>query len=300
MTYSIIARDAETGQMGVASQSQAFAVGSSVPWAAPGYGVIATQSMGEPMYGELGLDSLSSGLTAPEALTALRSVDPHPQRRQVGMLDGYGNLDVYTGEGCVAAAGHAVGDGCCALANMVAGPEVWEEMVAAYEQAEGPLARRLLAALHAAEAAGGDFRGRRSAAVTVVRARRTGRPWRDRVVDLRVDDADEPVQALDQLVTKSERYHLMVEAFELALNGAPSEAEGRLERMASDVREPIDDPDLCMWRAVVLALAGHEDEARDLVRSLERSAPSFVEALERMADAELLPDKAAIRRILPG
>jgi uncharacterized Ntn-hydrolase superfamily protein len=298
VTYSIIARDPATGQMGIATQSQAFAVGSSVPWALPGYGVIATQSMGEPMYGELGLDALRGGLTAPEALTALRAVDPHPERRQVAMLDGDGTIAVYTGDACIEAAGHATGEGCAALANMVVSSDVWLAMVAAYEEAEGSLALRLMAALHAAEAAGGDFRGRRSAAIVVVRAVRTGRPWRDQVVDLRVDDADDPVTALDALVTRSDRYHRMVEAFELALDGSIAQAEERLEQIGADEPEHEQEPDLCMWRALVLALAGREDEARDLVAALQRSAPPFVEALARMTDADLVPDPDVLRRVL--
>jgi uncharacterized Ntn-hydrolase superfamily protein len=300
MTYSIIARDPRTGQMGVATHSQAFAVGSSVPWALPGYGVIATQSMGEPMYGELGLDNLRGGLTATEALTALRSVDPHPERRQVAMLDGHGNIAAYTGEASVAEAGHLMGEGCCALANMVVSPEVWKAMVEAYETCEDDrLTTRLLAALHAAEEAGGDFRGQRSAAVVVVRAERTGRPWRDHVVDLRVDDHDAPVERLTQLVRTSNRYHLMVEAFEQALNGDPRGAERLLERVEAESGEHRKDPDLCMWRAVVLALAGREDDAARLVADLQRSAPSFVEALRRFPDAGLVPDPGPIERILP-
>jgi uncharacterized Ntn-hydrolase superfamily protein len=299
MTYSIIARDPDTGHMGIATQSQAFAVGSSVPWALPGYGVIATQSMGEPMYGELGLDSLRSGLTASEALTALRSVDPHPERRQVAMLDGRGNISVYTGEACIRAAGHATGEDCAALANMMASSTVWDVMVETYEQSSGSLARRLLTALHAAEDKGGDFRGRRSAAVVVVRAERTGRPWRDQVVDLRVDDADEPVSELDRLVTKNDRYHRMVAAFELALDGSPEEAEQRLESLEAQDDEVEHDPDLCMWRAVVLALADRTDEARALVAGLQRSSPQFVEALRRFAEVRLIGDPQIIEGILP-
>jgi uncharacterized Ntn-hydrolase superfamily protein len=300
MTYSIIARDPETGQMGVATQSQAFAVGSSVPWALPGYGVIATQSMGEPMYGELGLDSLRSGLTAHESLTALRAVDPHPERRQVAMLDGHGNLAAYTGDASIAEAGHELGDGCVGLANMVTSAGVWKGMVEAYETCQhDTLALRLLAALYAAEDAGGDFRGRRSAAVVVVRAQRTGRPWRDRIVDLRVDDAAEPVRRLDELVRTSNRYHRMVEAFERALNGDPQGAHEHLDAVPPPADEASADPDLCMWRAIVLALAGEEADAARLVEGLQRSAPQFVEALRRFPDAGLVPDPAPIERILP-
>ncbi len=299
VTYSIIARDPDTGEMGLASQSQAFAVGSSVPWAEPGHGVIATQSMGEPMYGQLGLDLLKGGLTAPEALAALRSIDPHPERRQVAMLDATGALDVYTGEACVAEAGHQVGDGCWAsLANLVASPRVWEAMIEGFEAATGSLAQRLMAALAAAEDAGGDLRGRRSAAVLVVRAERTGRPWRDQVVDLRVDDHPDPVAELTRLVAQSERYHHTVEAFEAALNGNARRGVELLEAVGpADVAA---DPDQAVWRAVVHALAGDDAEAGRIMGELDRRAPAFVEAARRFLDVGLLPEPDRFRRTLPG
>jgi uncharacterized Ntn-hydrolase superfamily protein len=297
MTYSIIARDPATGQMGVASQSQAFAVGSSVPWALPGHGVIATQSMGEPMYGELGLDALRSGLTASEALTALRSVDPFPERRQVAMADGHGNIDVYTGEACVPAAGHLLGDGCAALANMVVSAAVWEAMVTTYERADGTLAERLVAALQAAEAEGGDFRGRRSAALLVVRAERTGRPWRDQLVDLRVDDHADPVDELARGVARSARYHRTVEAFGLALEGGTDAALGRLEGLPE--ADPGEDPDIALWSAIVLALAGRTREAGALFDRIRDQAPAFVEAAHRFIEAGLLPDGAQLDEVLP-
>jgi uncharacterized Ntn-hydrolase superfamily protein len=297
VTYSIVARDPRTGEMGVATQTQALAVGASVPWAAPGYGVIATQSMGEPMYGELGLDMLRGGLTAPEVLTALRQVDPHPERRQVAMVDTDGGLDVYTGSGCVAEAGHRVREDCAALANLVASSAVWEDMVDAFEEAEGSLASRLLDALHAGEAAGGDFRGRRSAALLVVRAQRTGRPWRDQVVDLRVDDAEDPLGQLDVLLDRSQRYHRVVAALDLALAGRAEEACADLDRMAEE--DPGREPDLLMWRALAIGLAGREDAARAAVAELQQAAPEFVEALRRFGPAGLVPDPELLDRILP-
>jgi uncharacterized Ntn-hydrolase superfamily protein len=295
MTYSIIGRDPDSGAMGVATQSQAFAVGSSVPFANPGYGVIATQSMGEPMYGELGLDALQAGLTASEALEALRSVDPHPERRQVAMLDGYGNIDVYTGSACVPEAGHRTGECCAALANMMVSEDVWDAMVEAYEASEGRLADRLMRALHAAEDAGGDVRGTRSAAILVVRAERSGRPWRDHVVDLRVDDATEPLSALDDMVAHSDRYHRMVEAFEFSLEGRIDDA---LEELGSVEPQPEEDPDLALWRAVVLGKAGRIDDAKELVDRLHDEAPSFVETARRFRSVELV-DPDLLDRILP-
>jgi uncharacterized Ntn-hydrolase superfamily protein len=298
VTYSIVARDPRSGEMGVATQTQALAVGASVPWASPGYGVIATQSMGEPMYGELGLDMLRGGLTAPEVLAALRQVDPHPARRQVAMVDTGGEIAVYTGDGCVAEAGHRVADDCAALANMVASPAVWEDMVDAFEAARGPLASRLLEALHAAEAAGGDFRGRRSAALLVVRAERTGRPWQDQVVDLRIDDAEDPLGELDVLLDRSSRYHRVVAALDLAMSGRAEDACVDLDRMAEE--DPHREPDLLMWRALVIGLAGREDAARAAVAELQECAPPFVEALRRFGPAGLVPDPELLDRIIPA
>lgn len=296
MTFSIVARDPETGLMGVATQTQALAVGSSVPWAVPGYGVIATQSMGEPMYGELGLDLLRNGLKATEVLAALRTIDDRPERRQVAMVDVSGELAVYTGDECVAAAGHRVGEGCVALANMVAGPEVWNGMVERFEATEGPMTYRLLAALRAGEDAGGDIRGHRSAAVLVVRRERTGRPWRDQLYNLRIDDDRDPLARLGELVDRSIRYHQVVEAFERALDGEAIEAAEMLDLNRLAITE--DDPDLWMWRAVVLGLAGREDEAREVLRDLAASDATFIEVLRRFGPAGLVPADL-LDRIIP-
>jgi uncharacterized Ntn-hydrolase superfamily protein len=298
VTYSIVARDRDTGEMGVATQSQAFAVGSSVPFAHPGEGVIATQSMGEPMYGEIGLDLLRGGLSAQESLTALQSVDPHPERRQVALLDTTGDVALYTGNACVAAAGHLAGTDCAALANLVTGAQVWEAMVAAFEQTPGPLAQRLLRSLHAAEDAGGDLRGRRSAAVMVVRSRTTGRPWHDRVIDLRVDDDPDPVTVLDQLVVRRLRYQRVVTAFQLALDGDPFTADQQMEDLRP--HDPVTEPDQVLWRAVVAALAGREEAARGLLADLAATAPRFIEAARRFGPAGLLPQDLLDRLLAEG
>jgi len=297
VTYSIVARDADTGEMGVATQSQAFAVGNSVPFALPGHGVIATQSMAEPMYGSVGLDLLQGGFTAQEVLTALSSVDPQPERRQVAVLGVNGELAAYTGASCVEAAGHQIGDSCIALANMVASPAVWEAMVEQFECSGGPLAQRLLSALQAAEEAGGDFRGRRSAAIMVVRATTTGRPWHDMVVDLRVDDSPEPLDALADLLMTRARYQDVVRAFQQAIDGDPVTADRELELLRP--QDPATEPDQLLWRAVVAALAGREGAAKDMLADLAAAAPQFVEAARRFGKAGLLPADV-VERILPG
>ena len=297
MTYSIIARDPDTGEMGVATQSQAFAVGSSVPFALPGHGVIATQSMAEPMYGSVGLDLLRGGFTAQEVLTALSSVDPQPERRQVAVLGVAGDFAVYTGSSCVDAAGHLQGENSVALANMASSPAVWESMVERFENSAGPLPQRLLSALQAAEEAGGDFRGRRSAAIGVIRATTTGRPWHDMVVDLRVDDSAEPVDALADLLVTRARYQDVVRAFPQAIDGDAVTADRELELLRP--MDPVTEPDQLMWRAVVAALAGREEAARDMLCELSGSAPQFLEAARRFGKVGLLP-AYVIERILPA
>lgn len=297
MTYSILARDPSTGEMGVATQSQAFAVGHSVPWAMPGFGVIATQSMGEPAYGDLGLDTLRAGLTANEALTAISSIDAHPERRQVAMIDGEGRMAAYTGNACIGQAGHAFGETCVAVANMMQNDDVWTAMVDAFERGFGPLATRLMAALHAAEETGGDFRGQRSAAINVVRATRSGRPWRDSVVDLRVDDHETPVHQLGALVERSARYNRMVSAFEQALDGqAPQALEEVVDMPVADTKS---DADLQMWRAAILTLAGREDEAARALTTLNEYAPAFVEVFRQLEETGLVDEPAAWKRVLP-
>jgi uncharacterized Ntn-hydrolase superfamily protein len=291
MTYSILARDAQTGEMGVATQSQAFAVGHSVPWAMSGFGVIATQSMGEPAYGELGLEALRAGLTASETLTALRSIDAHPERRQVAMIDVRGNIAAYTGQKCIGKAGHQVGHNCCAVANMMSSERVWDVMIDTFVSARGPLASRLMAALHAAEAHGGDFRGKRSAALRVVRADRSGRPWRDNVVDLRVDCHDDPLAAL----TVNDRYNRMVSALERALDGDPVASADQVERLEFD---PAREPDLFAWRAVIYALAGREQEAVQALCRLRAAAPPFFEVFRQFGVTELVHAPALWSRLL--
>lgn len=200
MTYSIIARDPVSGAVGVAVQSFYFSVGAIVPWAEAGVGAVATQSFVDPSYGPLGLELMKRGKSAPDALRALVALDPGAAYRQVAMIDMRGCVAVHTGEGCLEAAGHCVGEAVAAQANLMARETVWGAMIAAFARTEGDLATRFLAALDAAEQEGGDRRGKQSAAMLVVRAQPTGKPWLDRVVDLRVEDHAEPIDELKRLL----------------------------------------------------------------------------------------------------
>ena len=202
MTYSIVARDAETGELGCAVQSQAFNAGAAVPWVRAGVGAIATQSFTDRRYGYRGLELLAAGRAPGEALDELRAADPMPEFRQVAFLSAAGQSAQWTGGRCVRCAGHTAGDGWAAQGNMLAA-EAWHDMGAAFEAAPGSLAQRLMAALEAAEAAGGDFRGRGGAGIVVVPAR--GEPW-ERVIDLRVEEGDDSLVELRRLLERAEAY----------------------------------------------------------------------------------------------
>jgi uncharacterized Ntn-hydrolase superfamily protein len=202
VTYSIVARDAETGELGCAVQSQAFNAGAAVPWVRAGAGAIATQSFTDRRYGYRGLELLAAGRAPQDALDELRAVDPMAEFRQVAFLSAAGESAQWTGGNCVRCAGHTAGDGWAAQGNMLA-VEAWHAMGAAFEETNGSLAQRLMAALEAAEAAGGDFRGRGGAGMVVVPAE--GEPWA-RVIDLRVEEGDDSLVVLRRLLEHAEAY----------------------------------------------------------------------------------------------
>ena len=203
MTYSIVALDRESGELGVGIQSRAFRSGAVVPWAVPGVGAVASQAFSEKSYGPLGLELMRAGQTPEQALAGLVAADPLASTRQGSMLAADGTAAVHTGDDCIPAAGHRIGDGVTSQANCVEGPQVWDSMVDAFVEAEGSLQRRLLGALDAAEAAGGDWRGRQAAGILVVPAE--GQPW-DTVCDVRVDDHEDPLGELRRLLDLHEGY----------------------------------------------------------------------------------------------
>lgn len=227
LTYSIVARDAETGQLGAAVQSRAFSCGSGVLWARPALGVVATQAFAERSYGPLGLELLAAGKTAEQALAALVTADPDQAVRQVAILAADGVAAAHTGEDCIADAGHQVGDGYSVQANIMRNRDVWPAMAETFESATGPLARRLLAALETAEEAGGDWRGQQAAGLLVVPAE--GRPW-ETVVDVRVDDHPKPLEELRRLLDLNDGYEAMDEA------GDRAEAARRFGMAELDIR----------------------------------------------------------------
>lgn len=296
-TYSIVARDAATGEMGVAVQSHWFSVGAVVPWAEAGVGAVATQSLVDVRYGPLGLSLMRGGRAAADALRALIETDDGAAVRQVAMVDAQGRIAVHTGDRCIAHAGHAVGtmpDGTVfsCQANLMRNDTVPAAMRAAFEGATGPLAERLVAALAAAEHAGGDVRGRQSAAILVVRARSTGRPWEDRLVDLRVEDHADPVEELARLLRLHRAYERM-NAGDLAIE--KGDVEGALREYSAARAMAPGNAEMSFWTAVSLVNAGRVDDAVPLLRACYRdTAGDWRATLRRLPKSGLLPDDAAL------
>ena len=275
MTYSIVARDPETGELGVAVQSRAFNTGAVVPWAAPGVGVVATQSYTEVSYGPLGLELLRAGKSPEQALAKLVAADDDSAYRQVAILGAGGQVAVHIGEACIPAAGFAAGDGFSAQANMVDSERVWESMAEAFEGSQGPLAERLLSALDAAEEAGGDWRGRQAGGIVVVGPE--GEPW-EREVDVRVDDHSDPLGELRRLLRLRQAY--------TAMRGPPGPSEDDLEAL----------PELDRRLAAIFGAAatGRIDEARRLLRPLLEEEPRWGDFVRTLADRDLLPHAAEL------
>ncbi|MEA2317408.1 MAG: hypothetical protein QOD44_1597 [Solirubrobacteraceae bacterium] len=292
-TYSIVARDAATGELGVAVQSHWFSVGSVVSWARAGVGAVATQSLVEPAYGPRALDLMEAGATAGEALRRLVAEDPHARVRQVGVVDAAGRVATHTGDGCIAFAGDAQGEDFTVQANMMSRPEVWPAMKRAFEEADGPLSRRLLAALLAAEAAGGDVRGRQSAALLIVPAE--GEPWA-RTSDVRVEDHADPLGELTRLVDLSQAYTLGSEGDDLMGAGRHDEAADRFTRAAALAP---DNDELLFWSGLAAAQTGDMATALERVRRAIAMHGGWRDLLDRL-EPDIAPSADAVRRALAG
>lgn len=286
-TYSIVARDAATGELGVAVQSHWFSVGTAVPWAEAGVGAVATQSFVDPSYGKLGLDLMRAGRSAPDALKGLLAADEGREVRQVAMIDAEGRVAAHTGAKCIIAAGHHVGTSFSVQANLMRNDKVWPAMAKAFESAKGSLAERMLAALEAAEAAGGDIRGKQSAALIVVSGKPTGKPWLDRVYDLRVEDSPAPLPELRRLVKLQTAYNLMNDG-DLAVE--KKDDAGALKAYASAEALVPDNAEMIYWHAVALVNMKRVEEALPLFRKVFGMDPAWRELTLRMPKAGLLPD----------
>lgn len=285
-TYSIVARDPATGELGVAVQSHWFSVGSMVSWAEAGVGAVATQSFVDPSYGPLGLSLMKAGRAAPDALAALLAGDANRDVRQVGMVDAEGRAATHTGGLCIPAAGGQAGKAYAVQANLMEKATVWPAMARAYEAATGDLADRLLAALDAAQAEGGDIRGRQSAAIVVVKSRSTGRPWADRVFDLRVEDHEDPLGELRRLVRLQRAYNHMSAGDDCVAVADWACAER--EYGAARSLEPAH-AEMAFWYGVALATAGKLEAARPLFAQAFAADPHWRELVRRLPDVKQLP-----------
>jgi len=286
-TFSIVARDPTNGELGVAVQSHWFSVGSMVSWAESGVGAVATQSFVDPSYGKLGLDLMRVGRSAPDALAGLLAADPGREVRQVAMIDAQGRVAAHTGAKDIAAAGHHVGKDYSVQANLMLNDKVWPAMSKAFEQSKGDLAERMLAALDAAQAVGGDIRGRQSAALLVVSGKPSGRSWEDRLFDLRVEDHPDPLKELRRLVKLQRAYNHM-NAGDLAVEHKDAE-RGLREYAAAEALVP-DSAEMVFWHAVALVNMNRLEESLPLFRRVFAMDPNWRTLTPRLPKAGLLPD----------
>lgn len=295
-TFSVVARDPCSGRMGVAVQSHWFSVGSVVTWAQAGVGAVATQALVEVSHGPLGLDLMRGRRSAPEALKGVLAADEGRALRQVAMVDARGRVAAHTGERCIADAGHILGETFSVQANMMATPDVWPAMAQAYRESNGDLVERMLAALEAGQEAGGDIRGRQSAAILDVEPESTRRDWVDTVLDLRVEDHPEPIRELRRLVTLHRAYEHMNRGDELLGIG---ETEAALEAYATAAEMAPEVIELPFWHAVTLADLGRLDEALSIFREVFAEDDDWGTLVQRLPDAGLLrDDREMMERIL--
>jgi uncharacterized Ntn-hydrolase superfamily protein len=322
-TYSIVARDPATGDLGVAVQSHWFCVGCIVAWAEPGVGAVATQSFVDPSYGPRGLELMRTGKTATDALHGLLMDDQARAVRQVAFVDAEGRVGVWTGDKDIQAAGHSVGSSDAATAkvgpidggtftagsvfsvqaNLMLNDRVWPAMARAFQESKGDLAERMLAALEAAQSAGGDIRGRQSAALIVVSGKRGDKPWA-RTFDLRVDDHPEPLKELRRLVTVNRAYNHM-NAGDLAVERKDNDAALREYAAAEMLASAADGipqsrlTEMMYWHAVALVNMGRVDESLPIFRKVFAADRNWAELTPRLLRSELLPaDEKVMQRIL--
>lgn len=286
-TYSIVAYDEATGQLGVAVQSHWFSVGSLVPWVKAGVGAVATQSFVKVEYGPNGLKLMGKGFSAEDALKILVEDDEHSAVRQVGMVDAKGNASAFTGKNCIQFAGHIVGKNYTVQANLMASATVPTAMVRAYEITKGDLVDRLMAALEAAEKEGGDIRGKQSAAIVVTTGEPTGIEWKDKLFDLRIEDHPEPIIEMKRLIRVARAYQ---HANQGDLYLETGEVDKALKEYDLAAEYYPENPELPFWTAVSLASVGRVEEALLIFKEVFERAPDLRDLIPRLVPAELLPD----------
>ena len=294
-TYSIVARDPRTGELGVAVQSHYFSVGPVVPWAEAGVGAVATQSLVLVDYGPYGLELMRKGYTAKQALDSLLAADAHRDGRQVAMVDARGNVAAFTGTSCIPDAGDVQGEQFSCQANLMANGKVWPAMKAAYGNAHGDLPERLMQALEAADRAGGDIRGRQSAAMLVVKGAASGKPWNDVVVNLRVEDHAHPLVELRRLLRLRRAYNLEDQGDNFTAEKKGAEAARSYDeamKLAPDVVE------LQFWAAVTMYSNDRKPDALKLFNKVFAREARWVPLVERLSRVGLFPaDPKAVAEV---
>lgn len=284
-TYSIVAYDEQTGDMGVAVQSHWFSVGTMVTWGEAGVGVVATQSFVNPAFGPEGLKLLKEGKSAGEAVGKLLVSDRGREFRQLAILDAKGNVASFTGNDCIQPAGNIAGKNFSVQANLMSNDKIWPAMAEAFQKCTGPLAERMLAALEAAEKAGGDIRGKQSAAMLVVRAKSTGKVWEDRLVDIRVDDNPAPLPELRRLLKIHRAYDHMNKG-DLAVE--KNDMDSAMKEYSSAMKMFPDNLEMKFWTAVALANKGMMNEALPMFKQVFKKDKSWKTLTPRLIPNGLL------------
>lgn len=304
MTYSIVAYDPENHQLGVAVQSHSLCVGAIVPWVEAGVGAVATQARSDPAYGPLGLMMMRSGKSSDRALRGLLATDSQVEIRQVAMVDARGNTAVHTGKKCIEAAGHQQGNNYSVQANFMLKNTVWSAMAEAFETTKADLAQKMMSALEAAEAEGGDMRGKQSAALVVVSAKSSHNSGRDRIFDLRVDDHPEPLQELQRLLMLAKGLQHRKEAVDILLNRSLGEQRFELARhkfnLAMEMIPKVtDNLEVMFWYAITLVSGGRVDDAIPLLKQVFAANLVWRDIVLRLVGTDFLPnDSEMVSRIL--
>ena len=294
-TFSIVARDPVTGDLGVAVQSHWFSVGSLVTWAEPGVGAVATQSFAEPSYGPRGLALMREGAIAKEAMDQLVALDKLRDSRQLGFVDAQGHAATFTGAKCIQHASGYAGAGFAVQANLMANDRVVPAMRAAFESSKGDLAERMLVALEAAQEAGGDIRGCQSAAILVVSGKRTPNAWEGKKLELHIEDHAAPLVELRRLVRLARAYDLLNRGDALLEQG---NVPGANEAYAAAGALEPDHVEMAYWQGITWAARGDFARAAPLLNKAFTADPSWIELVRRMPAAGLLPDAAAAERAI--
>ena len=284
-TYSIVAYDPATGEMGVAVQSHWFLVGPIVCWGEAGVGVVATQSLVNISFGERGLELLKKGHTPQEAVDRLIASDEGRSHRQLAILDAKGEVAAYTGDDCIEYAGHIVGNNYSVQANLMASPTVWPAMKKTFEGTEGDLAEKMMAALEAAEAEGGDIRGKQSAALYVYSSNKDAKPWEQKIVDIRVDDSTEPLKELRRLLKVHRAYEHMNKG-DIAIETGDTERALK-EYAAAETMFP-DNLEMKYWHAVSLINNKMYDDGVALLKAIFAKGENWREVTPHVYEAGLL------------